>query len=335
MNANAPIDLTSLNTFRLKSKSFEFYSASSDDQLLTLFQTGIFAKPFKILGGGSNIILPEVIQVPVLKIENKGIRILEETGSDILVKVKAGENWHNFVCWTLESNYYGAENLSLIPGTVGAAPIQNIGAYGVEVKDLIEEVICFDTNTGKFVILTNEDCQFAYRDSLFKKDQAQHLIVWEVNFRLSKVANPKTTYGDIHKELEKNGWPALPSFIANAVINLRQTKLPDPNVIGNAGSFFKNPIITADQHSELQQKHPHLISYPHGANFKLAAGWLIEQAGWKGKKLGPVGMYEKQALVMVNYGGASAQDVWALARQVQNDVYEKFNVQLEPEPIQW
>lgn len=329
-------DLTTLNTLHLKSQAQKFLRADRDDVLINLFEDGFFQNKIHFLGGGSNIVVPPVIAEPVLKIENKGIRILDDTSIDVLVKVKAGEVWHSFVEWAIGNNYGGIENLSLIPGTVGAAPIQNIGAYGVEVKDVIEEVICFDSKTGKFVIMTNEDCQFSYRDSVFKTSNASHLIVWEVNFRLTKNSIPKVSYGDIEKELQKNSWPTDVRHVSMAVINIRSSKLPDPAKIGNAGSFFKNPIVSENQKNELLKKYPQLVNYAYAeGNYKLAAGWLIEQAGWKGKSLGPVCMYEKQALVLVNNGQASSVDVWKLAEQVQQDVLKMFNVLLEPEPIKW
>ncbi len=329
-------DLTSLNTLHLQSQALHFLRADRDDVLTQLFEDGFFKNKVHFLGGGSNIVVPPQISDPVLKIENKGIRILEDTSIDVLVKVKAGEVWHSFVEWAIGNNYGGIENLSLIPGTVGAAPIQNIGAYGVEVKDVIEEVICFDSKTGKFVIMTNEDCQFAYRDSVFKSPQSHHLIVWEVNFRLTKNIAPKVSYGDIEKELQKNNWPLDVRHVSMAVINIRSSKLPDPSKIGNAGSFFKNPIVDENLRNDLLKKYPHLVSYAYSTHkYKLAAGWLIEQAGWKGKSIGPVGMYEKQALVLINNGQASSADVWKLAEQVQQDVFRMFNVLLEPEPIKW
>lgn len=329
-------DLTSLNTLHLQSQAQRFLRADRDDVLVNLFEDGFFQNKFRILGGGSNIVIPPQISDPVLKIENKGIRILDDTSIDVLVKVKAGETWHSFVEWAIGNGYGGIENLSLIPGTVGAAPIQNIGAYGVEVKDVIEEVICFDSKTGKFVIMGNEDCKFAYRDSVFKTEAASHLIVWEVNFRLIKNAIPKVSYGDIEKELQRNNWPLDVRHVSMAVINIRSSKLPDPAKIGNAGSFFKNPIVDENQRTDLLNKYPTLVSYFYAeGKYKLAAGWLIEQAGWKGKSLGPVSMYEKQALVLVNNGQASSVDVWKLAEHVQQDVFKMFNVLLEPEPIKW
>jgi UDP-N-acetylmuramate dehydrogenase len=253
------------------------------------------------------------------------------------VQVSAGENWHDFVQWTLQQGYFGLENLSLIPGTAGAAPIQNIGAYGVEVKDFLWEVSALDLQSLEIKKFSNKACQFAYRDSFFKNDGAGKYLIWDVTYRLPKKNILHTEYGDVRKELEKNHTDINALNIAKAVIAIRESKLPDPKKIGNAGSFFKNPIVPTSLRDDLLKNHPTLVSYattPEGF-YKLAAGWLIDQSGWKGKAMGPVGMFEKQALVLVNHGGANADDVWRLADQVIADVKSRFHVVLEPEPIRW
>lgn len=331
-------DLSSLNTLQLRSQAEHFVELHNHDHLRSLIQDiGLKKLPWNILGGGSNLVLPSLVHGLVVKVAHQGKELLHEDENYWFVKAGAGEVWNDFVQWTLHNGYWGLENLSLIPGTVGAAPIQNIGAYGVEVKDTLWEVNCFDLQTGQLKIFSNKECHFSYRDSFFKQEGAGRYIVWEVIFRLPKKNTLHLEYGDIRKELEQmNVAEADPRSIAKAVIHIRQKKLPDPKIIGNAGSFFKNPIVSSDLRDALLLKYPNLVSFQYNsANYKLAAGWLIDQAGWKGKKLGPVGMYEKQALVLVNHGGASSDDVWKLAQQVSADVKNLFGVEIEPEPIRW
>lgn len=337
MQIHKNADLSSLNTLQLRSQAEHFFELHSPEELQKLIADPQMRKmPWNILGGGSNLVLPSLIQGLVLKVTNTGRTLIHEDHDYWFIKSQAGEVWHEFVQWTLQQGYWGLENLSLIPGTVGAAPIQNIGAYGVEVKDTLWEVSCVDLQSGQIKTFSNQECLFSYRDSYFKQEGAGRFLVWDVTFRLPKKHTLHLEYGDIKKELERRQVIATPRTIAEAVIHIRQTKLPDPKVIGNAGSFFKNPIVNKKQRDALIELHPDLVSYPYlGDQFKLAAGWLIDRAGWKGKKLGPVGMYEKQALVLVNHGGAAAEDVWKLADQVAQDVKSLFGVDIEPEPIRW
>lgn len=338
MQIHNKADLSLLNTLQLRSQAEHFVELHSQEHLQSIVNDANLKKlPWNILGGGSNLVLPSLVQGLVLKVANRGKELLHEDQNFWFVKAYAGEVWHDFVQWTTQSGYWGLENLSLIPGTVGAAPIQNIGAYGVEVKDTLWEVNCLDLQSGEKKTFSNQECHFSYRDSFFKQEGAGRYLVWDVTFRLPKKNTLHLEYGDIRKELERmNVTQADPRAIAKAVIQIRQTKLPDPKVIGNAGSFFKNPIVSAEFRNSLLLKYPNLVSFPYSeSHYKLAAGWLIDQAGWKGKKLGPVGMYDKQALVLVNHGGASADDVWKLARQVSADVKDLFSVEIEPEPIRW
>jgi len=330
-------DLSTLNTLQLRSQAEHFVELHSPHDLLAVLGDSQLSKvSWHILGGGSNLVLPSVVKGLVLKIANQGRELIHEDQEHWFVKAQAGEVWNEFVQWTLQQGYWGLENLSLIPGTVGAAPIQNIGAYGVEVKDTLWEVTCFDLQTGNLKTFSNKECRFSYRDSFFKQEGAGRYLVWDVTFRLPKKNTLHLEYGDIRKELDRQHTEANPRTISRAVIHIRQTKLPDPQVIGNAGSFFKNPIVSKELRDSLLLKHPDLVSFPYQeTQFKLAAGWLIDRAGWKGKKLGPVGMYEKQALVLVNHGGASSDDVWKLANQVSLDVKNQFDVEIEPEPIRW
>lgn len=336
MNLQTQFDLTAFNTLGLRSTA-ELYAEISNEADLkqALAEARNKNLPLKILGGGSNLVLPSVVPGLTIRINNKGHMLVSEDADFNYVQCAAGEVWHSFVQWTLQQGYAGLENLSLIPGTVGAAPIQNIGAYGVEVKDTLFQVTCIDLQDGSFKNFSNAECRFSYRDSFFKQEGAGRYLVWGVTFRLPKKPTLHLDYGDIRKEVEKNGPHFTAQNVSEAVIKIRQSKLPDPAQIGNAGSFFKNPIVSPEKRNQLLQEFPQLVSFAFGDNFKLAAGWLIDQTGWKGRKLGPVGMYEKQALVLVNHGGAAANDVWKLAQTVSQDVYYKFGVHLEAEPVRW
>lgn len=297
----------------------------------------VSALPWRVLGGGSNLVLPEVLRALVLKIEIPGREILGNDGDTAFVRGGGGENWHDFVQWTVAQGLHGLENLSLIPGTVGACPIQNIGAYGVEVMDLIHEVEAVELATGARKVFPREACGFSYRDSVFKHAFADKLAITGVVFKLRRPFAPQLGYAELAREIEaqKITHPTA-AQVADAVIAIRRRKLPDPAVIGNAGSFFKNPIVPAAVCAQLRLAHPDLVTYaqPDGS-FKLAAGWLIDRCGWKGKRLGNAGMYEKQALVLVNLGGATGRDVTAVQDAVMADVRAKFGVELEPEPVRW
>lgn len=330
-------DLSLSNTLQLRSQAEHYAELSSPEDLLSLLNDPVLRKMnWRILGGGSNLVLPSLVSGLVLKVSSHKRELVHEDAHFWFVKAQAGDVWDDFVQWTLAQGYWGLENLSLIPGTVGAAPIQNIGAYGVEVKDTLWEVTCLDLQSGEPKVFSNKECRFAYRDSFFKQEGAGKYLIWDVTFRLPKKNTLHLEYGDIRKEVERQGGTPDARTVAKAVIHIRQSKLPDPKVIGNAGSFFKNPIVSKDLRNSLLNQHADLVSYPYeGDQFKIAAGWLIDRAGWKGKKLGPVGMYEKQALVLVNHGGATADDVWKLAQQVSGDVRRQFGVDIEPEPIRW
>lgn len=331
------MDLTFLNTLRLKSLAEEFIACDHIESLKTLHQKKAQNDlSYYILGGGSNIVVPEKLQGTIIHVVLKGKGLYAEDKDAWYVKAAAGEMWHEFVLWTLKQGYSGLENLALIPGTVGAAPIQNIGAYGVEIKDYLDHLWAYDFDTGETIRFNHAECQFAYRDSIFKHLEAGRFVITEVVFRLPKNNTVNTNYGEIQSELERLNLPAISLNIAQAVINVRQRKLPDPTQLPNAGSFFKNPVLSTEKAEQLQLAFPTLPLYPlANGTTKLAAGWLIEQAGWKGKSLGPVGMYEKQALVLVNHGSAVAQDVQALCLAVQRDVEKLFGVMLEPEPVFW
>ena len=330
------MDLSTFNTLKLTSQAKYTVRCDHMNVLTHLFEQAKWRdKEWYILGGGSNVVLPEQLEGVVIHVALHGKSLLFEDDDAYYVSAQAGENWHAFVLWTLAQGYAGLENLALIPGTVGAAPVQNIGAYGVEIKDYLQYVVAYDLTTGQPQRFTAQECAFAYRDSVFKQQYAGRFLITEVIFRLPKIPVLHIGYGEIAVELDRLQLTPNPQHIAQAVMNVRRRKLPDPLQIGNAGSFFKNPLVSYKEAERLLQQFPTLPTYPTRDSVKLAAGWLIEQTGWKGKRLGPVGMYEKQALVLVNYGGATAEDVKTLCRAVQNDVYHQFGIMLEPEPVFW
>ena len=326
------LSLQSRNTLGLPAIAEVAYEISSPDQLPGLMADLLNeGGAWQVLGSGSNVVLPNTLNGTTLLMSVSGKEIINSNDHFTAVAVGAGENWHDFVAWTLEQNLPGLENLALIPGTVGAAPIQNIGAYGAEVADHLASVEAFDSKEQTFVTLSKADCQFAYRDSYFKKNPERY-IVTKVVFSLPKAWVPRLTYADLTKQFADNV-TASALEIFNAVCKIRQSKLPDPKVIGNAGSFFQNPIVGAIQYETLLAQHQNLVSYPDAAGTrKLAAGWLIDQCGFKGYRSGPAGVYEKQALVLVNHGGATANDILGLASTIQKKVKERFGVELQIEP---
>ena len=335
MHSQKNIDLTPFNTLALPGKAARYLKITTTEQLSEASQPD--EKRF-ILGGGSNLVLNGDFAGLVLHMAIPGKRLLREDAEAWYIEAGAGENWHDFVQWTLQQGWPGLENLSLIPGTVGAAPIQNIGAYGLEVGEHFESLTLWDFEKQGFSTVHRSTCNFAYRDSLFKQ-QGWHLsgrmAIVSVVFRLPKAWVANCRYADVAQELAAQGI-AQPTAqnIAQAIIAIRQRKLPDPAIIPNAGSFFHNPVVDSAVADQLAAIHPGLPRYPQpDGRVKLAAGWLIEQAGWKGKSLGPVGMYEKQALVLVNHGGANGADVRETMSAVQATVLAHFGITLTPEPI--
>ncbi len=285
-----------------------------------------------ILGRGSNVLFSRDYEGLIILIRIAGITCTGQTEEDITLRVGAGEDWHSFVLYCVEHGYAGVENLSLIPGTVGAAPLQNIGAYGVEVKNVIESVEAMNIETGEVRFFSNAECKFGYRESIFKRELKGQFVITAVNFKLSKKPQFQTEYGDIRRVLEEKNISKLSlKAISDAVIQIRTSKLPDPSQIGNAGSFFKNPEIPISQFEELKVRFPNIPGYPMPNGIKVAAGWLIEQAGWKGFRSGEVGVHAKQALVLVNYGGGTGIEIRQLSAQIQNSVSSKFGIQLTPE----
>jgi UDP-N-acetylmuramate dehydrogenase len=321
------------NSFGLDSKAELAYEITSADQLPTLMkELGDKRLAWRVLGGGSNVILPESLPGATLLINILGQEIIRSDEENSWLSVGAGVNWHELVSWTLENSLPGFENLALIPGTVGAAPIQNIGAYGVEIGEYIDSIEAFDSAAHAFVTLPQKACQFAYRDSHFKQNP-NRFIVTKVVFKIPKSWQARLQYADLAKQFsEPNSNPSAKQ-IFDAVCAIRSKKLPDPKVIGNAGSFFQNPIVGNNKYDQLIKQFPDLASYPDSnGKRKLAAGWLIDQCGFKGKRVGTVGVYEKQALVLVNHGGGTSTDILNLAKTIREAVLGKFGVQLEIEP---
>lgn len=315
-------------------KADHYVAFQSVDQLIQIIQDHSFDESkMLVLGGGSNILFCKDIDGLVLKNEIEGIEKVLETDDHVYIKSGAGVNWHQFVLYCVHHHYAGVENLALIPGSVGASPIQNIGAYGVEIKDVFYELEAIQIADGKMITMKNADCAFGYRDSIFKKAYKNKLIITSVTFRLSKHPVFKTSYGAITDELKKMGVETLSLIsIAQAVMNIRNSKLPDPKLLGNAGSFFKNPTIATNQFHQLQHKYPSIPGYVVDGGFtKIAAGWLIEQCGWKGYRKGDAACYDKQALVLVNYGNATGLDIVELSSQIIESVNSKFGIVLERE----
>jgi UDP-N-acetylmuramate dehydrogenase len=336
MQIETGVSLKPLNTFGLPATARQLVRLRSDaDVRQVLGHPDLGRAPKFILGGGSNVILTRDMPELVLKVEVPGLRVAGETADAVIVEAGAGERWHDLVAWTLDQGLGGLENLALIPGTVGAAPVQNIGAYGLELKDRFESLDTVDLVTGRAVTLRAEQCHFGYRDSVFKQALAGKSVITRVRLRLPKPWQPVLGYLELERRMAETGI-ATPDArtIFNWVCEIRRAKLPDPAVIGNVGSFFKNPVVTPEQCRDIIARDPHIVHYPMpDGSFKLAAGWMIDACGWKGKTIGHAGVYDKQALVLVNRGGAVGAEVQTLARAIQESVYGRFGIRLEAEPV--
>lgn len=333
MNIQEHISLKPYNSFGLEAKARFFVEVTGLVQLQKVLELEAYPKKF-ILGGGSNMLLTKDINALVIHIAMKGIQVVEQDERYVEVKAMAGENWHDLVLWCLDRDYGGLENLSLIPGQVGTAPIQNIGAYGIELKDVFVSCEAMEVKTGELLAFDAQDCQFGYRDSLFKQGGKDKYIISSVTLRLSRKDHRlHTGYGAIEDELRKRGivYPTIRD-ISDVVIAIRSQKLPDPKELGNSGSFFKNPVVPKKRFDKLQKQHPEIPFYElDGELFKIPAAWLIEQCGFKGKRFGDAGVHEKQALVLVNYGGASGKEILELAQKIQGEVKRSFGLELQPE----
>ncbi len=326
-----PLDACNSFGFRARSRyaveirsEADLESALADPRLKDL--------PRRLLGGGSNIVLASEFDGVTLLMRIAGRRLVRAEADHFIVEAAGGETWHDFVRWTLDEGYPGLENLALIPGTVGAAPVQNIGAYGIELADRFETLRAFDTETGAFVTFDREACAFAYRDSVFKHRPGRY-VVTSVRFRLPRPWQPVLGYPDVAAAF-RDASSASPRAVFDEIVAVRGRKLPDPAVIGNAGSFFQNPVVAAEQHARLKAAHPAMGGYPQAdGRIKLSAAWLVEQSGFKGMRLGHVGVYDRHALILVNHGGGSAAEITTLAGRIKAGVMEKFGVQLVEEPV--
>ena len=338
------VSLAAHNSFGIVAKARALVRVRSEgDVRAVLADPGLRDQPKFVLGGGSNIVITGDVKPLVLKVDVMGRRVVSDGPKATVVEAGAGENWHEFVAWTLEQGLAGLENLALIPGTVGGTPVQNVGAYGVELQDRFESLDAIDLQTGKVFTLDAAQCAFGYRDSVFKhvasKDGdfglAGRALILRVRYSLPKPWKPVLGYLDLQRKVQETGVEEPPARqVFDWICAVRANTLPDPRVIGNAGSFFKNPTVTPEQCQDIIAREPNIVHYPMpDGTVKLAAGWLIAACGWKGKSVGNAGVYEKQALVLVNRGGATGGEVVTLARAIQTSVYERFGIRLEPEPV--
>jgi UDP-N-acetylmuramate dehydrogenase len=324
--------LRKYNTFGLDYKTKCLISVKNEKEAISLFTGEVsWESPLFILGGGSNILFISDFQGTIMFPEFSGIKVEERDGENVIISAGAGVSWDKLVEWTVNNGFGGLENLSLIPGMVGASPIQNIGAYGVEVKDRIERVRTISVSDGSVHLFSNNECEFDYRNSIFKKKEKGRYLVTRVYYKLTVNPELNLNYGSLKDEINRLGKPSLKT-VRQAVINIRRSKLPDPVIIGNAGSFFKNPLVNRQGAQSLKNTYPAMPLYedPSGAT-KLAAGWLIEQCGWKAKRLGEAGVHDKQALVIVNHGNATGTEIYTLSESIKKSVAEKFGIELERE----
>jgi UDP-N-acetylmuramate dehydrogenase len=333
MNIQENISLKPFNTFGIdKNAKFLIRASSENDILKALEKSKELDLPLIILGGGSNVLLTKNLNAIVLKIEINGIKLINETEEEVFLEVGAGENWHEFVLYCIKNEWAGVENLSLIPGTVGASPMQNIGAYGIEIKEVFHSLQAINRITCKEEIFLWEDCRFGYRESVFKNELKDKYIITKVQFRLKKSPTFNTEYGAIAQTLEEMNITELSiKSISDAVIKIRQSKLPDPKVLGNAGSFFKNPSVSVQEFKKLKSNYPTIPGFTNDEAVKIPAAWLIEQSGWKGKTVGNIGVHKIQPLVLVNYGGGDGKAIAELSKKIQASVEKKFGILLHAE----
>ena len=336
LNVEQGVNLRTLNAFGLPAAAATLVRIDSEATLRRVIDHPELGRaPKFVLGGGSNIVFTRDPQAVVLKVEVMGRRLVQERPDAWIVEAGGGENWHDTVAWTLAQGWPGLENLALIPGSVGAAPVQNIGAYGVELRERFESLDAVDLVTGRTVTLALDACHFSYRDSVFKHSLAGKSVITRVRFRLPRPWQPVLGYAELERRVQDTGITEPDAkTVFDWVCAIRSAKLPDPAQIGNVGSFFKNPVVSAEQCRDIIGRDPEVVHYPlPDGSVKLAAGWLIDACGWKGKSVGRAGVYEKQALVLVNRGGASGAEVITLARAIQESVYGRFGIRLEPEPV--
>lgn len=338
MNIHAHYNLQKNNTFHFPVKARFFIEVRHASAIPALRQDPVISSlPWQVIGGGSNLVLSQDLDCVVLNCIYDEIKLVKEDSESVWLSVGAGCNWHKLVTYTVDNGWWGLENLALIPGTVGAAPVQNIGAYGAEVQDTITRIQSFDLRDGKRIELRKSDCQFSYRDSIFKHALANRVLIHRVTFRLRKQASPNLMHEPLHDALisqEQSIESLTPRQVYDAVIQLRNQRIPDPAVLGSAGSFFKNPSISAAQYHQLQTRYPNMPAHHlTDGQFKIPAAWLIEQAQWKGKRIGDAGVHDKHALILVNHGIATGKDMLALAERISNDVMQLFSIALEKEVV--
>jgi len=340
MHIESGVSLRPYNSFGLPAVAHTLVRTASDADVRRVVDHPTLGRaPKFVLGGGSNIVLTRDMPQVVLKVEVKGLRLVEQRDDAWIIEAGAGESWHELVMWSLGQGFAGLENLALIPGTVGGSPVQNIGAYGIELKDRFESLDAVDLRTGLTVTLGREICEFGYRDSVFKRSLAGLMVITRVRFRLPRPWQPVLGYLELERklaELRLSDPAAQPTAqqVARWVIDIRRAKLPDPALIGNAGSFFKNPVVTSEQCRDIIGRDPEIVHYPMpDGSVKLAAGWMIDACGWKGKSVGEAAVYEKHSLVLVNRGSAIGSEVMTLARAIQESVYGRFGIRLETEPV--
>lgn len=335
LSIKTDFSLQAYNTFGIHAFAKNYLAVETIDNLQAVYMDSALKNlPKFVLGGGSNVLFTGDFPGLVLHVRLKGRSVSDEDDSHVYLTGCAGENWHDFVSWTIRNGWGGLENLSLIPGTVGAAPVQNIGAYGSELQDFFYSLRAFDFETGDIRTFYKPDCRFAYRDSIFKQEKTGRYVITDVTFALPKNWKPNLTYSDVARAFMHPDQNVSPEMISRVIVDIRKSKLPDPARIGNAGSFFKNPTVSLTTYERLVSIYPQIPAYvqPDG-NYRIAAGWLIDQCGWKGKVHGNAGVCETQALVLVNYGQATGDEIVELSRKIQYDVHSRFGLMLEPEPV--
>ena len=337
MESRKNVDLGSFNTFGVSAKAENYYEINNEDDLKSILDKS--DQPIQILGGGSNILLTSDVHGTLLHINIKGIDVVDRDEAGELIRVGAGVAWHDLVMWSVENEYYGLENLSLIPGKVGAAPIQNIGAYGIEQESVFVALEAIELSSGTLQVFSHAECLFGYRDSFFKKEGKGKYCITAVYYRLKKEGDLTLGYGAVSDALKSKGIQSpTPRDVSDIIISIRQSKLPNPEVIGNGGSFFKNPILPKEVIEGLKKDYETLPSYPvpdHPVLLKTSAAWLIDQCGWKGRQVGETGTYKNHALVLVNHGNATGQEILNVAQSIVSDVNDKFGIELEAEVNIW
>ena len=333
MDFEKNISLRKLNTFGVNVKCKFYCKVQSEKEMVSVINSEEYNNnSHLILSGGSNVLFLKDYDGLIIQNEIKGKQITEEKSESTILRVGAGENWHQFVLWSIKNGLSGLENMALIPGNVGSSPMQNIGAYGVEVKDFIVSVEGLNLDTKEAFILKNSECNFEYRDSIFKQELKEKVMITHVNFELSKTPINNTKYGAIKEEIKSLGLPVSTESICKAVINIRTRKLPNPEVIGNIGSFFKNPVISTSEFLKIQKQFSEIVGYKvSDTKTKVAAGWLIDQCGWKGYRKGDAGVHKNQALVLVNHGNATGEEILSLSKEIQQSVKDKFKIDIHPE----